>query len=43
MTSPFIQMNEDHRRASAWVQRVARKLAQTIDEPGQPAGSLVIR
>jgi hypothetical protein len=43
MTSPFIQMNEDRRRASARVQRVVRKLAQTIDEPGQPAGYFVIR
>src|ERR1700761_8651447 len=42
MTSLFIQMNEHHSRASDWVQRAACKLAQTIDEPGQPAGHFVI-
>jgi hypothetical protein len=33
-----IQMNEVRRRASAQVQRAARKVARTIDEPGHPTG-----
>jgi len=38
-----IQMNEVRYCASGWVQRAARKVAATIDEPGHPADSLVIR
>jgi hypothetical protein len=37
-----IQMNEVHRRASAWVQRAAPKVVRMIDEPGHPTGPLVI-
>ena len=36
MTNLFIQMNEVRRHASAWVQRVAPKVAPTIDESGHP-------
>jgi hypothetical protein len=42
MTNLFIQMNEARRSASGWVQRGIRKFAQTIGEPGHPAGYLVI-
>jgi hypothetical protein len=38
-----IQMNEVHRSASGWVQRVAAaKVAAMIDGPGQPTGHLMI-
>jgi hypothetical protein len=42
LTNLFIQMNEVRRRASAWVQRLTRKVARMIDEPGPPTGHLVI-